>query len=389
MHHRRTVVVYSAAALQGFAFTLVPSLATQFGGAPYNIDAQRFGELFIPLTLGAIIAAMTTPRLARAYGMVRILRLGVAANIVGLLALVASVLVPHQAAFPLLLADTTALGLGFGFNFTAVNELASMLSTNPTRSVTIANVLTGLGTATTPLFIGGLAARGIWPAWPTALIVAFSCILIVSFGWRVAANAKAVGSSQPISRSLILFGLAALLYAFCEGIFSSWATTYVHVDRRFSLVTAEVALSGFWFALTVTRLVAAFTTRTLTPKIAIVAFPIAIGIALLLLPVWTSALSLILGFILAGVGCSIVFPYTMSLALAAMPAQKNRVAGVLVAALMTGEGLGTFAIGVLRSANGASLAHIYSWSACAAFALSIIAVLANKASPVSAVKSSL
>ncbi|MHB8461107.1 MAG: MFS transporter [Vulcanimicrobiaceae bacterium] len=387
MLHRKTIIVYSAAALQGFAFTLVPSLATQFGGAPFNINAQAFGELFIPLTLGAIIAAMVTPRLARAYGMVRILRLGVVANILGLLALVASAFVPHQAAFPLLLADTTALGLGFGFNFTAVNELASLLGANPTRSVTIANVLTGLGTATTPLFIGTLASRGIWPAWPTVLIVAFSGILIVSFGWRVAANPEAVGPSQPISRTLIFFGLAALLYAFCEGIFSSWATTYVHVDRRFSLVTAEVALSGFWFALTATRLVAAFTTRTLTPRIAIIVFPIAIGIALLLLPVWTSAPLLILGFILAGVGCSIVFPYTMSLALAAMPAQKNRVAGVLVAALMTGEGLGTFAIGVLRSANAASLAHIYSWSACAAFALSIVAVLASKASPVSAVKS--
>ena len=386
---RPAAVVYAAATLQGFSFTLVPSLATEFAKAPYRIDARAFGALFVPLTLGAIVAAAATPLLARKLGMVGILRLGVIANCIGLLALIGSVAVPSQAAYGLLLADTTALGVGFGLNFSAVNELASTLAPNATRSVTIANVLTGLGTAITPLLVGSLAVRGLWPVWPAILAIAFVCVLILSYGWK-APHVTALSSTTraPIPRALVLFGLAALLYAFCEGTFSSWATTFAHHDRRFSLSTGEAALSGFWLALTATRVVTAFTTRVLRPQLAFVTFPIAIGIALLLLPLWSSATLLVIGFILGGIACSIVFPYAMSLALAAMPDDKDRVAGVLVAALMTGEGLGTFAIGALRSNGNASLAEIYRWSALVAFALAIAATLACRAAPESAVKSS-
>jgi fucose permease len=91
---------------------------------------------------------------------------------------------------------------------------------------------------------------------------------------------------------------------------------------------------------------------------------------------------------MGGMACSIVFPYAMSLALAAMPDDKDRVAGALVAALMTGEGLGTFAIGTLRSDEHASLQDIYRLSAMVAFALAIVATLACRASPESAVNSS-
>lgn len=386
---RPAAVVYVAATLQGFSFTLVPSLATEFANAPYGIDARAFGALFVPLTLGAVAAAAATPLLARKLGMVRILGLGVIANSIGLLALMASVVLPRQAAYGLLLADTTALGLGFGLNFSAVNELASTLSTRATRSVTIANVLTGLGTAITPLLVGSLAAHGLWPVWPGVLVTAFVCVLLVSYGWKAPpVTRRGSRTPRPIPRALVLFGVAAVLYAFCEGVFSSWTTTFVHTDRRFSLTSGEAALSGFWLALTGTRLIAAFTTRVLHPRLAFVTFPIAIGMALLLLPIWNSAPLLVLGFIIGGIACSIVFPYAMSLALAAMPDDKDRVAGVLVAALMTGEGLGTFAIGSLRSNGHASLPEIYRWSALVAFALAIAAMLACKAAPESAVKSS-
>ncbi len=296
---------------------------------------------------------------------------------------------PREGAYVLLLADTTALGIGFGLNFSAVNELASTLSTNATRTVTIANVLTGLGTAVTPLFIGGLVVRGLWPVWPALLAAAFVCVLVLSYGWKTpSVTTRGANIRRPISRALVLFGVAAVLYAFCEGTFSSWATTFVHVDRHLSLVTGEAALSGFWFALTATRLLMAFATRFFQPPLAFTTFPIAIAATLLLLPVWESAPLIVIGFIVGGVACSIVFPYGMSLALAAMPDDKDRVAGVLVAALMTGEGLGTFAIGAARSSGFASLPDIYRLSAVVAFALAIVATLARRASPESAVNSS-
>jgi len=63
------------------------------------------------------------------------------------------------------------------------------------------------------------------------------------------------------------------------------------------------------------------------------------------------------------------------------------VAGVMVAALMSGEGLGTFAVGVLRDDLGLPLVAIYRAAAAVAFALWIVAILSRSASPVSDVNS--
>ena len=388
MIQRSAIVVYGAAMLQGFAFTLVPSLATLFSAPPYSIGASAFGALFIPLTLGAILAAFVTPALARRRGMVGVLGIGVAANIFGLVALVASVAVRGNAAYLLLLVDTSALGIGFGFNFSAVNELASQLSARSTRDVTFANVLTGLGTSLTPLFIGAFVARGIWPLWPVVLALAFAAVLVLSVGWRTATPALVARTAAKVPRALLLFGGAALLYAFCEGAFSSWATTFAQVDRSYSLATGEAALAGFWLALTLTRVALALSSRFIPARIAFASFPFAIAAAFLALPLWRTPMLLVCGFILAGIACSIVFPYAMSLAFTAMPADENRVAGILVGALMAGEGFGTFAIGLLRSDLGVTLATIYRVAALVAFALAIVAILAVRSSPPSAVKES-
>jgi fucose permease len=389
MSFRSAVVVYTAATLQGFAFTLVPALATVLSKAPYNLNAAEFGALFVALTLGAIAAATATPFIARKRGMVGVLRIGLAANVIGLAALLGSFVDLSGGAYKLLVVDTAALGLGFGLNFSAVNELASTLSANATRSITIANALTGLGTALTPLLVGTLVTRGLWPIWPAVLVVAFLSVLFLSLGWTAVQNtmdSRARRITMP--RALVFFGAAAFIYAFCEGAFSSWATTFAQVDRRFSLATGEAALSGFWLALTGTRIVVALGARALQPRWAFPLFPVGIGVAFFLLPTWPTPALLVLGFIAGGMTCSIVFPYAMSLALFAMPDDRSRVAAVLVGALMAGEGLGTFIVGVLRTNAGLSLSEIYRWSAVVALALAIVALLPVKATPASAVKSS-
>ncbi|MBV9148442.1 MAG: hypothetical protein JO024_01150 [Candidatus Eremiobacteraeota bacterium] len=374
------IVVYGAGMLQGFAFTLVPALATVFAAAPYNINARGFGILFIPLTVGAIIGAALTPKLAAKTDTVMVLRIGVVANAAALVALLIASRTIGAAAYVLLLIDTTALGLGFGLNFSAVNELASHLSANETASVTIANVLTGLGTSLTPIILGAFIFHHAWAIWPGILLAAFIVIFVSSLRWHEAKSTSSVATPSP-SRTLIAFGIAALLYAFCEGTFSSWATTFAHLDRGFSLATGEAALTAFWLALTLTRLFAAFATRVLTPKIAIVIFPILIAAAFFFLPLWRTPTTLVIGFALGGIACSIVFPFAMSLALGAMPSDADRVAGVMVAALMTGEGFGTFFVGALHADAHVSLAAIYRAAAVVALALAIAATLARSASP--------
>ena len=377
---RPAFVIFAAATLQGFAFTLVPALATVFSAAPYAIDASAFGSLFLALTLGAIAAAVTTPLLARRFGMLGVLRFGVAANIAALAALIASTALGSGTAYALLLADTTAIG--FGLSVSAINELAATLSNDATRSITVANVLIGLGTALTPLFIGTLILRGMWPLWPALLVAGFAGVLVGSMGWTAQRSASRPSGAAHVPAQLVLFAVAALLYAFCEGAFSSWATSFVHDARRFSLETGERALAGFWFALTGTRaLLAVVPIRAAATKLAFVFFPLTIAVTFLLLPTWTSPTGLIFGFVAGGVACSIVFPYAVSLALAALPGDADRTAAVMVAALITGEGIGTYLMGVLRTNAGLSLTQIYRVSACVAVTVAIAALLAVKMAP--------
>ena len=382
---RPATVVYGAGMLQGFAFTLVPALATVFAAAPYHINSRGFGILFIPLTVGAVIGAALTPKIAPKTDTVTVLRAGVIANIAALVALLIASRTSGATAYILLLIDTTALGLGFGLNFSAVNELASRLSANETTSVTLANVVTGLGTSLTPIIVGGFISHGAWWLWPAVLLAAFTLLFMLSLGWRQQ-RSSATRPPREFSRPLIIFGVAALLYAFCEGTFSSWATTFAHLDRGFSLTTGEAALTAFWLALTLTRLAAAFATRLIVPRVAIVVFPVLIAAAFFCLPLWHTATLLIIGFALGGIACSIVFPFAMSLALDVMRNDADLVAGVMVAALMTGEGFGTFVVGALHADLHISLPAIYRSAAVVALALAIASMLARSASPESAVK---
>jgi fucose permease len=60
---------------------------------------------------------------------------------------------------------------------------------------------------------------------------------------------------------------------------------------------------------------------------------------------------------LAGAACSIYYPFVMSLSLARFPRQKTQVAGLVVAALMVGEGLGPYGLGLLQHVQ--RLDHMY------------------------------
>lgn len=69
----------------------------------------------------------------------------------------------------------------------------------------------------------------------------------------------------------------------------------------------------------------------------------AVGIAVCFaaLPWLSGAWALVGAFALVGAACSIYYPFVMRLSLARLPRQKNQVAGLVIAALMVGEGLGS------------------------------------------------
>jgi fucose permease len=89
----------------------------------------------------------------------------------------------------------------------------------------------------------------------------------------------------------------------------------------------------------------------------------AVGIAasFAALPWLSGTWAMVAAFALAGAASSIYYPFVMSMGLARFPRQQTQVAGLVVAALMVGEGLGSYGLGLLQHVQ--RLDHIYLASA--------------------------
>ena len=354
--NRRLVIgaVYAAGILQGAAFVLVPSLGGILTAAPYEFSASAYGWLYFPEIGGAIVGALAAPLLQRRTGSQGVLRVGLGANVAGMALLVFASQTAGSAAYAAIPLETLALGLGFGLTLAAVNHYAALLfAASETAAVTVLNGLVGAATALSPLLLDAARRHAGWGAWPAVLLAGFASLFFVPLPeHRPAARGP---TWQP---AMLPFALAVLLYALCEGTFSSWASVYV---GRGTGSWGTLALSAFWAGMTLFRLLLAFLPRA-SRAASLVTSGLAVGAAFLLVgSLHGQPAALVIAFALAGAACSIYYPYVMSLGLARWPQGQVALAGLLVAALMIGEGLGSTAPGALQ--RWVSLEQIYRYSA--------------------------
>ncbi|MDE3208930.1 MAG: MFS transporter, partial [Pseudomonadota bacterium] len=151
-------------------------------------------------------------------------------------------------------------------------------------------------------------------------------------------------------RSLSPFFLMVLVYALCEGSFGSWASVYLHTTAHPGSQAGTLALSAFWGSMTCFRLLLAPLPETwLSRRKLLLLSATGIAACFILIPLSSSTGVLIALFACAGAACSIYYPFTMALSLARFPEENTQVAGLLVAALMMGEGIGSYGIGWLQA----------------------------------------
>jgi fucose permease len=384
-------LAYLTGSLQGFAFSLLPALATVLTSPSYALSAKSYGLLFIPQTIFAVIGAFLAPAFARKYNGISTLKLGIIANILALLALLASAEF-HTLRYLLLLFDAGALGLGFGLCNSSANALVQASSKNPDRAVTVLNILVGLGTSLSPVIIGSLRllkleAFSPWLLWPLGLAGLFMIVFIVA--WRthsIDETAKPTGATGSPNTPKMLWLLAglAVLYGTCEGSLSTWATALAQ-EHGASIVAAAFSLTVFWLALTLFRIFSVIFPKLVPLRNSVTPLGILTAITLAVLPELHGSFALVLGYLLAGIGCGIIYPYLLANALDAFPNVGERVAGYLTAGLMIGEGIGSFAIGAVRSMIGISGA--YRCAAAVALVLSIVWMLSINRFPSKTVKS--
>ncbi|NBB87682.1 MAG: MFS transporter [Bacteroidetes bacterium] len=347
-------LVYVSALLQGLAMVSFPASGTILTGT-LGLSSAQYGAIFLPQVALAIIGSVSGGTLARRLGLKTLLLAMLGANALSQLLLAGSLWVDPSLAFPAILLGTASMGLGFGLSGAPLNSFPPLLFPEKDETAVVAvHTLLGLGLAVGPLVVAPFVAAGQWIGFPLLLlslmVLALAAAAGIAFPTDEAAENAQAASTRPTGRVLFwLFVAVAVLYAFAEGTFSNWAVVYLNEGLGASEATAGLSLSVFWGALVAGRLLTSVLVLHFPARAIWLALPVLMIAAFLLLPHAETATAGIALFGLAGLGCSAFFPLTITLISKCFPEHVSWVSSMMIAALMTGVGIGSFVFGPLRA----------------------------------------
>jgi len=402
--------MYAAGLVQGITLVTFPAASTIFtSAASYGLSAGQYGTMFVPQVIAAISASLAGARLAGRLGWKLVYLGGLAANLASMAMLIASrfVLTDQSLAYPILLAATACLGLGFGLTVTAVNTFTAAFHPGAVdRSILVLNALLGLGTALAPVFVAIFVGLGAWVGLPILAAALLLGLLAVSMRLplRIAGGGAAAGpageaagdartsqdGAAPAGRGkpaipgrFWAFAAFAILYGFCETMNGNWSQID-QVSLHVSATTASLTLTVFWAMVTAGRVVFAVLQRWVPSRFAYHLLPVVLAgsfVFIAELPAGSAGAG-VLAFGLAGLGCSALLPLTISFGQESLTAISASVAGGVIACYQLGYGLAAFGVGPLRSA-GFTLPEIYGASAAVAALLAVLsfAIAGGRPSP--------
>jgi len=370
--------IYAAGLVQGITLVTFPAASTIFtSAASYGLSAGQYGAMFAPQVIAAIIASLAGAWLARRMGWRMVYLGGLAANLISMALLIASRFVDtdQAAAYPLLLAATAFLGLGFGLTVPALNTFTAEFHPGAVdRSVLVLNALLGLGTALAPVFVAIFVGLGFWVGLPVLAAALLLGLIAISLRLPLRASPTdhadhAGHAGHGIPPRFWAFAAFALLYGFCETMNGNWSQidlTSLHV----SATAASLTLTIFWALVTAGRVLFAAIGRWVPSRIAYHALPFVLAGAFLAISALPAgaALAGAAAFGLAGLGCSALLPLTISFGQERLSAISASVASGVIASYQLGYGLAAFGVGPLRS-TGLTLPEIYRASAAVAVVL--------------------
>ena len=374
-------LVYTTALAQGLALVTFPAASSIFtspGG--YGFSASRYGMMFIPQVILAILASSFGPALARRWSLKRVLQTGMGADLLAMTLLALSRLLEGfpEAAFGVLLVATGALGFGFGATVMALNTYTEKFSPGrEDRAVLSLNALLGAGTALAPLLVAIFIGLGAWWLLPLTVAVALAGLLFFSARTPLEAsvgNAAGAARSKRLPSRFWLFAAAVLLYGIAETLNGNWSGPYLTGDRGVSAQGASLALASFWAMVTTGRILfAALSSRT-TVRWIFAGLPALLIVAFQLISHAGGEASGIVAFGIAGLGCSAFFPLCISLSGQESPRFAAAMSGELIAFYQAGYGIAAFGVGPLRDFTGRPLGIIYFFGSLAAATMLIVAL---------------
>jgi fucose permease len=375
------VLVYATGLVQGLALVTFPAASSIFTSREgFGFSSSRYGMMFVPQVILAIVASSVGPALARRWTLKSVLRAGMTADFLAMILLALSHLLPRSpgAAYGILLVATGCLGFGFGTVVMSLNTYAEEFSPGrEDRAVLSLNALLGAGTALAPLLVAIFIGLGAW--WLLPLTVAAAMAGLLLFSAReplVASGGGASGAAKPgrLPPRFWLFAAAVFLYGIAETLNGNWSGPYLTGERGVSAAAASFSLTAFWAMVTIGRILfAALSSRT-TVRWIYVGLPVVLIAAFQLISHVRGETSGIVTFGLTGLGCSAFFPLCISLSGQEFPRFAAAMSGELVAFYQAGYGVAAFGVGPLRDLTGAALGSIYMFGSLVAAAMLIVAL---------------
>ena len=335
---RRTEVllIYVAGLIQGLALVTFPAASSIFTSVhSFGFSDSRYGMMFIPQVILAILASSLGPRLARRWTLKNVLLSGLAADLLAMILLASSHWLQDSpaTAYAILLLATGSLGFGFGTVVMATNTYVQAFAPGrENRAVLILNALLGAGTALAPLLVAIFLGLGAWWLLPTIVAVALVALLLMSAKEPLEAGAgEATASGGSLPSGFWLFAAAVLFYGIAETLNGNWSGAYLTGDRGVSAKGASFALMAFWGMVTIGRIVFAVLSSRKTVAWIYVGLPIALILAFQVIAHAGDKASGVFTFAFAGLACSAFFPLCISLSGQAFPQFAEATSGTLVA----------------------------------------------------------
>ena len=379
-------MIYSAGMVQGLALVTFPAASSIFTSAGgFGFDSTRYGAMFLPQVIMAVLASGLAPQLARRWNLRSVLLLGIAGDIVSmaLLSLSRLLIGAPDAAFAVLLIATGALGLGFGATVMALNTFAEVFFPERSDGAVLAlNALLGLGTALAPVLVAIFIGMGVW--WLLPVMVAGILVLIFAIALREAlrtnpamttgAGAQGI-STGSLPRRFWLYAFAVFLYGILETLNGNWATLYLSSERGVSPQGASMALAAFWAMVTVGRVLVAALSVRVSPRAIYLALPVLLLFTFQLAAHVQEEIGGILAFAMAGLACSAFLPLSISFGGGEFPQLSAVMAGGLIAFYQLGYGVAAFGTGPLRDGMRLPFSTIFAFGSAIAVLLVVVAAL--------------
>ncbi|PJF40173.1 MAG: hypothetical protein CUN55_13060 [Phototrophicales bacterium] len=281
--------------------------------------------------------------------------------------------------YPLMLLSTATMGAGFGIVLSLSNVYAyDLFKGREDAAVTAVQIIMGLGLVVGAPMLGVFIELEMWWGAPIFILLSLGGMMLWLFFLPLKLSIELDDASEAqkghLNMRLVLYALLVFLYGASEATFSTWSTTFLELEQGYSTSQAAFGLSIFWLTIAIGRVLFAFSVHRINAGLFYLISPITIAVSFLFLPFTKTLFLSYAALILAGLGCSFFFPYSISRASAENLHQTTFASGILVASLQFGIGVSALVVGTLNDLDVISLPDLLSFSSVYAIGMTIIVV---------------